>query len=151
MLAVCCLQENAQIPNDFKGFRTGCFQSRLSPSGACAHRWKPTWIVAKIQAFLQRSTAGFAGSSRVPWMILRMPAGSAVCCIQENALISKDFKGFRPGCFQVQRSHRAAPGRVVQKDNEFPRFPKVPAMHVSASKGRFHLLSAGRWSTAQGD
>ena len=76
-------------------------------------------------------------------MIPRMPAGSAVCCIQENAQISKDFKGFRPGCALVQRCHRAAPGRVVQKDNEFPRFPKVPAMRVSAAKGRFHLLYAG--------
>ena len=87
----------------------------------------------------------------MPWVIPRMPAGTAVCCIQENAQISNDFKGFRPGCALVQRSHRTAPGRVVQKDNEFPRFPKVPAMRVSAAKGRFHLLSTGCCSTAQGD
>ena len=116
-----------KFPMVFKGFRPGCARSRLSPSGACAHRWRPTWIVAKNQAFLQRFTEGLAGSSRAPRTVPRMPAGGAVYCLTENAQISNEIKGFRPRCSLVQRSRRAAPGRVVKKDSGFLRFGTAAA------------------------
>ena len=65
-----------------------------------------------------------------------------------KCLNSQGFQGFRGCCDRVQRSPQAAPGRVVGKNHEFPRFPEVPAVRVSAPNGRCHLLHNGWCSTA---
>ena len=65
-----------------------------------------------------------------------------------KCLNSQGFQGFRGCCDRVQRSPQAAPGRVVGKNYEFPSFPEVPAVRVSAPNGRCHLLHNGWCSTA---
>ena len=82
-------------------------------------------------------------------MVRRLPAGPAICWLQGNACFLNGFKGFRGSHYRIQRPPRAAPGRYVQKTKEFPTFSKRPAVRVSATKGRFHLLVTECFSTAQ--
>ena len=184
VLAVCCLQENAQIPNDFKGFRRCCFRSRavhrvaenragrLLHNGKCSNSQRFQRFSGMLIPVPVLSVRGMRPPLESIANPMGLPSFSAAFClgigrIQQGAmggppparghrrllhngkcLNSQGFQRFRGCCDRVQRSPQAAPGRVVGKNHEFPRFPKVPAVRVSAPNGRCHLLHNGWCSTA---